>query len=169
MAVMKVKHLFRPRNASPEALYVAIVAGARQRQLYADLAVPDTLEGRLEMLVLHLFIVLERLKQAGNEALPQALVDAFFADVEANFREFGTSDQAVAKKMRKIEEIYYGRVKAYDGALGHPPEAMQEVLRRNVLGAQGDAAPLAGYARWQMERVKSMPIEQIERGETIFK
>jgi cytochrome b pre-mRNA-processing protein 3 len=167
--MLNVKHLFRPQ-AAPAACYAAIVAAARQRMLYAGMGVPDTMEGRLDMLVLHVFFVLRRLKQANRMDFAQELTDAFFADIEANFRELGVSDQAVAKKMRAVEEIYYGRVKAYDAALGESPDAFEKALARNILtpGPAADASALARYGLDAVRILDEASIDAIERGRVSF-
>ncbi len=74
------------------------------------------------MIVLHLFLVLNRLKGEGVEDLRQRLTDEFFSDMDRSLRELGVSDVAVGKKVRKIAESYYGRVTAYDKALSAGPQ-----------------------------------------------
>jgi cytochrome b pre-mRNA-processing protein 3 len=163
--MLKVKQLFGSR-ISPQALYAAIVARARQSKFYADMAVPDTMEGRLNMLVLTLSLVLNRLKAEGRGEFAQALVDAFFADVEANFRELGASDKAVAQKMRKLEEIYFGAVKAYSAAIAISPAAFAEAIKRNVLTGEDNQAAntLADECLVIMSRLQSASIADIEAG-----
>ena len=85
------------------------------------MGVADTIDGRFEMIVLHLFLVLNRLKGEGVEDLRQNLTDEFFSDMDRSLRELGVSDVAVGKKVRKIAESYYGRVTAYDRALSGGP------------------------------------------------
>src|SRR5215469_8767183 len=88
------------------ALYGAIVAQARSPSFYADYGVPDTVEGRFDLLVLHLVLVLHRLGHQQEKGaaklrdLGQGLFDAFCADLYANLREMGTGDLAVPKKMQ---------------------------------------------------------------------
>ncbi len=93
------------------------MAAARHVRFYENMGVADTIDGRFEMIVLHLFLVLNRLKGEGVEDLRQNLTDEFFADMDRSLRELGVSDVAVGKKVRKIAESYYGRVTAYDRAL----------------------------------------------------
>lgn len=129
---MILNRLFKAREKPEQRIYQAIVAAARHVRFYVDMGVPDTVEGRFEMIVLHLFLVLNRLKGEGVENLRQNLTDGFFADMEGSLREFGVSDVTVGKKVRKIAESYYGRVAAYDKALQAGPEALEEALGRNI-------------------------------------
>lgn len=135
------------------ALYAAAVTSARTPAVYKDWGVPDTVEGRFDMIVLHVYAVLRRLKGQGAaaDALGQALFDVLFADVDQNLRELGVGDLAVGKRVKDMAASFYGRVGAYDAALaeGADPNALADALRRNVfLGADGGNVPaLAGYVR----------------------
>jgi cytochrome b pre-mRNA-processing protein 3 len=138
---------FRRRNQRRETierLYGVIVAQARNPFFYRDLAVPDTVEGRFDLLVAHLYLVSRRLSQ-GNESdreAGQALLDFFFEDMDASLREIGIGDLSVPKKMRGLAEAYLGRVAAYDAAMETPGEiALRAALLRNVYGVADAAAP----------------------------
>jgi cytochrome b pre-mRNA-processing protein 3 len=167
--MLKVKQLFRPR-VSPRALYAGIVAAARQRNFYAEMGVADTAEGRFGMLVLHLFMVLQRLKALGLTEMAQLLVDKVFADIEDDFREQGASDQAVAKKMRRIEEIYFGSVRAYGDAVLQSDSALAEAISRNVesVGGNPHAHDLAQYCRARLRHLESLGAEDMRRGQGLF-
>src|SRR5207244_1769191 len=94
-AIPMILRLFRrtPRNANMTLLYGAIVAQARSPVFYGRYGVPDTVNGRFEMVVLHTILVLRRLKEEpGLRGLGQALFDAFCADMDANLREMGVGD-----------------------------------------------------------------------------
>ena len=100
-------------------IYGAIVAQARRPAFYAALGVPDTPAGRYEMVVIHLFLVLERLRAEADAAspLPRLLVEAFIADMDDSLREMGTGDLAVPKKVRRAATGLYERSMAYKAAL----------------------------------------------------
>lgn len=143
-----------PQNPNIAALYGTIVAQARAPVFYRDYGVPDTVDGRLEMIVLHLVLLLRRLSQASGGALPppgQELFDCFCRDIDDNFREMGVGDLAVPKRMRKVAEAYYGRAKAYESALAaDDPAALEAAVARNVFGAADvslGARALAAYIR----------------------
>jgi len=118
-----------------DALYGEIVAAARQPAFYADLDVPDTPLGRFEMLSLHVFMFLHRVR---GEAAPlpdiaQELVDEFFKDVDHSIRELGISDTGVPKRMKKLSRMFYGRVASYGEALdANDGAALAAALARNV-------------------------------------
>ena len=103
--------LFRrsPRDHRIRALYGAIVAQARSSAFYADFGVPDTVEGRFDLIVLHLVLLLRRLDrdESVGRGLGQGLFDVFCRDLEANLREMGVGDLAVPKKMRQFAEAFY--------------------------------------------------------------
>ena len=114
-------HFFRrnPSNRSIAALYGMIVAQARTAAFYRSYGVPDTVNGRFEMVVLHAVLVLRRLESepAPVRGLGQALFDRFCADMDGNLREMGVGDLAVPDRMRRIGEAFYGRQAAYAAAL----------------------------------------------------
>ena len=145
-------HFRKPRSAprgTIEAIYGMIVTRAREPLFYRDLGVPDTVNGRFDLIVLHLWMVLRRLRGAGGTAaLAQALFDAFCDDLDDNLREMGTGDLAVPKKMQAFGEAFYGRIAAYDMALTDNFEALAQAISRNILDGGGiqNARRLAVYA-----------------------
>ena len=137
------------RRRMLDRLYGAIVAAARAPAFYRDLGVPDSFEGRFELVTLHAVLVLRALhpRPAPAGDLAQDLVDTMFKHLDHSLREAGTGDLAVPKRMRRIAEGFYGRARAYEDALADP-EALGLALGRNVLGEDvaGPAAPrLAAY------------------------
>lgn len=144
--------LFR-RHRRPDtisALYGAIVAQTRRPVFYREYAVPDTLDGRFDLLLLHLVLVLRRIRAIdGGPALSQQLFDHFCSDMDHNLREAGTGDLAVPKRMRAIGEAFYGRFQAYEEALADG--RLGPVLIRNVYG--GKAVAPAGQLAIYIQRV----------------
>jgi cytochrome b pre-mRNA-processing protein 3 len=146
-------HFSKPRLApreTIEAIYGMIVTQAREPLFYRDLGVPDTVDGRFDLLVLHLWMVLRRLRELeGGTDLAQALFDHFCEDMDANLREMGVGDLAVPKRMQAFGEAFYGRAAAYDLALTDDSDALAEALSRNILdgGTGENARRLAAYAR----------------------
>jgi len=145
-------HFRKPRLAprgTIEAIYGMIVTQAREPLFYRDLGVPDTVNGRFDLLLMHLWLVLRRLKAAdGGKELSQALFDHFCGDMDDNLRELGVSDLKVPKKMQAFGEAFYGRTAAYDMALTEGPEALAQALCKNVLNGENidRARRLAAYA-----------------------
>jgi cytochrome b pre-mRNA-processing protein 3 len=143
-------------NRNINALYGAIVAQARSRAFYANFGVPDTVEGRFELIVLHLVLVLRRLaptNQAGGRgnSLGQRLFDVFCHDLDDNLREMGVGDMAVPRKMRQFGEAFYGRQTAYNAAMNAGDEQkLEKALARNIFGiaaVDGKVERLAHYVR----------------------
>src|SRR5581483_7611762 len=132
------------RSDTINALYGVIVAQARSPGFYRDYAVPDTVNGRLEMILLHVFLFFRRVR-GEDESMRQTgqeVFDLFCRDMDNNLREMGVGDLSVPKRMRQIGEAFYGRAKAYDAALvAEQDTALTEALLRNVYsGAQQHAA-----------------------------
>ena len=168
---MILNRLFKGREKQEKSLYGAIVAAARHARFYEKMGVPDTIEGRFEMIVLHLFLVLNRLKSEGVEDLRQRLTDEFFNDMDHSLRELGVSDVTVGKKVRKIAESYYGRVTAYDTALKSGPKDLEDALGRNIYpdGAPGNStSAMAAFVIAAVESLGHVPLEQILRSELRF-
>lgn len=150
-------HFRKPRIAPAgtiEAIYGMIVTQTREPLFYRDLAVPDTVNGRFDLLLLHLWLVLRRLKSvgAGTAALSQALFDHFCDDMDDNLREMGVGDLAVPKRMQAFGEAFYGRAVAYDIALTESSEAFAGAICKNVLNGERieKARALAAYAEAAM-------------------
>jgi cytochrome b pre-mRNA-processing protein 3 len=152
MMLWPFNHFRKPRSAphgTIEAIYGMIVTQAREPLFYRDLGVPDTVNGRFDLLLMHLWLVLRRLKsvEAGT-GLSQALFDHFCEDMDDNLREMGVGDLAVPKRMRAFGEAFYGRSAAYDMALTEDHEAFAQALCKNVFNGEKieKARELAAYA-----------------------
>ncbi len=119
----------------PDAIYSQIVAQARQPAFYQTIGVADTADGRFDMLVLHVVLVMRRLRGEGAEGrtLAQGLFDVFFRDMDRNLREMGVSDMGVPKRVRGMAEAFYGRAGVYDAALdAGSAEGLHAALERNL-------------------------------------
>lgn len=155
-------------------LYCAAVAAARDPYLYRDLAVPDTLDGRFDLVGLHAFLLIRRLVALPppGPAVAQALFDAMFSDMDMNLREMGVSDLAIARKIRTMWEAFHGRAMAYQAALAEGEAELAEVLVRNVWrGAPppDDAARrLARLAVAQSAALEALPAESFIAGRIVF-
>lgn len=135
-------NVFRRKQAGDNivSLYGAIVAQARKPVFYSGLGVPDSLNGRFDMIVLHLALVMRRLRAGAppaEQAAVQQLFDHFCRDMEHNLREMGVSDLAVPRRMRAFGEAFYGRAAAYDRALeSGDADALTAALCRNVFARE---------------------------------
>jgi cytochrome b pre-mRNA-processing protein 3 len=160
------------RERSIPCLYGAIVAQARRPVFYQLYRVPDTVTGRLEMIMLHLILVLRHFGHLsdGSRELGQGLFDHFCSDMDDNMREMGIGDLAVPRKMRRIGDAFYARQAQYGAALNSPDSAeLTSTLARHVYGGHTDAqAPgwLADYSRRAAHNLAAQ--NGFDRGEIHF-
>lgn len=173
-ALLKSWQRRRERRSAVFEAYRRIVERAREPLLFARWGLPDTLDGRFEMLVLHVFLVLHRLKREGETtaAFAQALFDWMFADLDGALREMGASDLGVGPRIKAMARGFYGRVAAYEKAL-EDDAALAAALGRNLFGTRSAAteAPLleaARYVRRQAAALAEVPAERLLAGEVPF-
>lgn len=163
-----LERLFRPRQAriAGEALYAGLVDQARRPALYRDLGVADRIDSRFELYVLHLALLLTRLKGEGESASEtgQAVFDAFVGALDDSLRELGVGDLSVAKKMRKLGEALYGRMTAYEAPIRAADlPGLSEALARNVHESDeaASALPLANYALAARRSLAGQTLDQL--------
>jgi cytochrome b pre-mRNA-processing protein 3 len=160
-----------PQPGTIEAIYGMIVAQAREPLFYAGLGVPDTVNGRFDMVLLHLWMVLRRLRPTeGGAGLCQALFDHFCGDMDDNLREMGVGDLTVPKRMQKFGEAFYGRSAAYDRALAAGAEPLAQALCKNILdgGDIGQARQLAAYANAVIAALAGLDDTSVRNGSWRF-
>lgn len=152
--------LFRrsARSDTISSLYGTIVAQARLPSFYRDYAVADTINGRFDLLVMHLGLVIARLEDAGLKDLGQGLFDRFCEDMDHNLREMGVGDLSVPKEMQRMGEAFYGRTQAYRKALAAVgPEVLVEAVVRNIYdGAPSSRAAAGRLAAYIREAVRDL-------------
>ncbi|SRR5712691_2147203 len=169
-------HMFRrtPQAPSIAALYGTIVAQARVPAFYQIYGVPDTVNGRLEMIMLHAVLALQRLEgeAAPVRALGQGVFDLFCRDMDDSMREIGVGDLAVPRKMRRIGEAFYGRQAVYRAALAAADDApLIAALERNVFAGApegGAAGKLAAYVRATVLGLDAQSGDDFERAQLAF-
>jgi len=157
-------------------LYGRIVAQARQPSFFDPCGVPDTLEGRFELVALHAILVMRRLSAEGQAAADfnQSLFDFMFLDMDTNLREAGVSDIKVGEKVKELATHFYGRAKAYaDGlAPGAPSDVLDGALDRNLFGSTlpdpEQVARMAVYVRREAEALAAWPADRLMAGEVAF-
>jgi cytochrome b pre-mRNA-processing protein 3 len=165
--------LVRPRfhPATIDSLYGVIVAQARVPDFYEEFGVADSVEGRFELVVLHLAVVTRRIaRESDGPALASALVDRVGRDMDDNLREMGVGDLTVPKKMKRMFEALYGRTRIYQSALDETgSDALQAALGRNVFGGHGGAVTaLAAYVRRAARELDGVDGRQILAGRLAF-
>ena len=150
-----LKRLFQAPKFQAEGrqLYRQIAERARRPVFFTRYGVPDTIDGRFEMLSLHGYALFHGLKGKGAEAdaLGQAAYDAMFADLDASLREMGVADLGVGKRIKIMTEALNGRIQAYDRGFETGDTELEQAVRRNVYGtvtaSDAQVRTMAGYLR----------------------
>lgn len=164
----------KSRRSAAEALYRSAVEQARSPDFYTAMRVPDTIEGRFDLLVLHVVLIIRRLGAAGEDgtALAQNLFDTMFDDMDKNLREIGVGDLSVGKKVKALATGFYGRAKAYEEALAGSDAALRGVVARNLYGSEErEDLPLdltAAYVRAAARAVDGQPAAELLAGRVRF-
>ncbi|MDX2259665.1 MAG: ubiquinol-cytochrome C chaperone family protein [Hyphomicrobiaceae bacterium] len=169
----------KAHRATVETVYEAVIASARRPELYRDVNVPDTTEGRYEMVVVHLVIVLERLRAEGDATAPLSrdLIERFVIDMDDCMREIGVGDLSVPKKVRRAAAGLWERAELYRPSLG--PSGDRAALARALAEAMAglpdaedpavsptpiDFAALAADLATINDRVAATPLDRLLAG-----
>ena len=179
-----IMSLFRKNPARDDAiaLYSAMVEQARDAAFYERYEVADSVEGRFELIALHVFLAMRALKGKGQDArqLSEAMVEVMFQNLDDGLREMGVGDLAVGRKIRKLAENYYGRVGVYDAALegagagadepADGPDALATAISRNVYEREDApfALGLAAYVRAASAAVEACSFDDLRAGKVEF-
>ena len=160
----------KARDRTGDALYALAVTQARQPGFYTALGVADRIDSRFELYTLHVLLLVLRLRDEGageGEEAAQALFDAYVSALDHALRELGVGDVSVGKKMRKLGEALYGRMKAYEGPLrAGDATVLAGALARNVYETENaDAARfLAQYALDARAGLSTQGLKAIKSG-----
>lgn len=155
-------------------LYCRLVAAARAPYFYTTLAVPDTLDGRFDLVGLYGILVIRRVQAEPppGPALAQAVFDAMFSDMDLNLREMGVGDLSVGKKVKQMWEALHGRAASYLPALAAgDATGLAEALGRNVwrgAAPAGAAERLARLALAESAHLAGQDFAALARGEVAF-
>ena len=134
------------RKRVVRSLYAATVQRSREPVFFTKLGVPDTLDGRFDLLTLHAWLVLERLRDAKLADLSQGFMDTVFVGFDESFREMGAGDMGMGRRMKKLADAFYGRLSSYDGSTD--VSALSHSLQRNLYRGVGDMAQAEVVARY---------------------
>jgi cytochrome b pre-mRNA-processing protein 3 len=162
----KVNHALMVRQ------YDLLTRAARDPVFFESMNVPDTVMGRFEMLSVSLILYFRRTATAGDavKAIAQAVVEAFFEDLDHSMRELGIGDNGVPKRMKKLAGMFYGRLDSYARSLeSNDIDALDAALRRNIHPENTDPAlsmrQLADYMVRAESVLKAVPESVLARGE----
>ena len=168
--------LFRPNSVrdAAERAYGRVVEQARRPGFFIDCGVPDTVDGRFELICLHAFLYLHRLKreQPGAAGPGQRFFDMMFADFDRSLREMGTGDLSVGREIKRMAEAFYGRVAAYEQGLTGDDSALEAALQRNLYGTapptQANLQAIALYVRHEAVRLARQGAGELLAGQITF-
>ncbi len=174
---MKLFDFFRPQDFDETArkIYTSLVEQARQPVFYLSCGVPDTPDGRFDMILLHAVLVLRRLKRDHDKTadLSQAVFDLMFADMDQNLREMGIGDLGVGKRVKAMAKAFYGRAQAYEAGLEEEgTDVLNQALARNLYRKTSpeaaQIAAIADYMRTEIRRLDECGIESLITGSLAF-
>ena len=153
-------------------IYYKIVNISRDTNFYSKCKVPDTTDGRFEILLLHLIILIRKLKKDRKEYLSQSIVDLMFSSIDLSFREEGVGDLSIPKKMKKVGMVFYGRSTSLEDILDTEDELNKKSLLidyflRNAFSSdtsyKKNAEELSKYAIAFVGLVENVGISEISR------
>ena len=162
------------------SLYIAAVAQARRPTFYTECGVADDLDGRFDLIVLHVVLTVRALSPTGETG--KRLADYMFRimmdDMDLNLREMGVSDLRVGKRVKSMARAFYGRAAAYEKAIkvdrdnDSGGEELKAVLRRNVYGADNPGvtkiARLLNYVLRAETILTELPDDELLSGRVVF-
>jgi cytochrome b pre-mRNA-processing protein 3 len=163
-----------PIHAAAESAYSRVVEQARRSEFFTVLGVPDTLDGRFELICLHAFLYLHRLKSEAAPAttLAQRFFDRMFADFDRSLREMGTGDLSVGREVKRMAQAFFGRIDAYERGLSGGDAVLKPALSRNLFGtvtAEETALDaMARYVRRESAQLRQQAIAELLAGQIAF-
>lgn len=164
----------KQRRELAARLLAVVIDQARRPAFYATFGVPDTMLGRYEMVCLHAYILLRRLKRVGGQGpqIAQTLHDQIFDDFDVALREVGLGDMGIGKRMKKLARNLHGRISAYERGLAAGDEEMDTVLRRNLYASAEPSdvqvAAMIGYIRRARDEVDGCAPEVLWDARPVF-
>ena len=163
-----------PERSAAELAYHRVVEQARRPGFFLHGGVPDTVDGRFELICLHAFLYLHRLKseRPRSARLGRHFVAVMFADFDRSLREMGVGDISVGKHVKRMARAFYGRVLSYEAGLAGNDSVLAAALARNLFGT-GDAPPSAAdamtaYVRGVVRGLSSQPTTDLLAGQASF-
>ena len=161
----------RVRRQVARSLYGSSVTAARAAIFYAEWGVPDTLQGRFEMLALHVALILGRLSRAGEPGrrLRLAFTEAFVVDMDDSMRELTFGDLAVPREIKRATAALFDRHAAYLAALaGTPDMSLSDALASQLAylecGGGLKSCRLSDYVERCAQALDAQPAAQILAG-----
>lgn len=145
----KLAAVLTPATATPgpaRAAYDAAVAHARREDWFASAQVPDSIDGRFDVLALVLALLVIRSQAEGDGAFEAALIDRFAEDMDASFREMGVGDLSISKAVGQAVGALGGRIGGYRAALADGGAGLDSALVRNLYRGTEPTGPALATA-----------------------
>tara|TARA_B100002003_G_C14039999_1_gene501175 strand:+ start:205 stop:777 length:573 start_codon:yes stop_codon:yes gene_type:complete len=165
----------KPYEQEAALLVGTISMQSRRLEFYEEFEVPDTTEGRFDLLLVHLFLLISRIKdEPGGDVLAQSVFDTAFLNIDEGYREIGISDMGVPKRMKKLMLAFNGRMHAYSEAIKAGLPELEKALDRNIYNIvniqNGAVLPsLAEYILANKDYLEKQSREHIFSGHIEFK
>lgn len=164
---MMFGNLWGRKTRVADRLYGELMAASRAPVFYAGFGVADSVEGRFEMLMLFVGLVVHRLaaEPAGRDAALE-LSERFVAGMQRSLRDLGYEDSGLKRRVKSVASAFYGRTEAVAAALTDAgPDALAGVLSRNVYGGPApEAGRLADHIRAYAAALAALPVVEIAAG-----
>lgn len=166
-----------PDRVAVAAAYAAVVAQARRPDFYLYGEVPDTVDGRFDLIVLHLCLLYHRLHRDGStsDQWLTRLLEHFITDMDRSLREMGVGDLSVGRHIKVMAHGLSGRVRVYDRALAALPDrsGLRVCLDNNLYGTvlaprDWSLAAMTAYCAEAAAGLAAQPTERLRAGEVRF-
>lgn len=160
----------KPDARAVKKVYASIVAQSRQKNFYAHWNVPDSVNGRFDMISLHLCLLLRRLKtsEKSEREFSQSVFDLFFKDMDRSLREMGAGDMAVPKRIQKMGELFYGMLASITDALDNDDgAALRQALVRNIYDGEEPSGldNMTQYVLRMVDHLNGLELDTILAGD----
>lgn len=155
-------------HSKAEKLYNALVDKSRNQSFYTDLGIPDTVDGRFDLIVSHVVLVMMRLDELKAYEFNQKLFDVMFLDMDRACREMGIGDLSVPKQIKKMMLALNGRLQVYKQSLdSNDPESLEQSLQKNIFGdaTNSDHAcikHIASYLKSNYDMLNTKTVDEIK-------
>ena len=159
-------------------LFSRIVEQSRNPKFYTDWKVADTLDGRFDLIILHLSLVINRLEKSdGNKKillLIRYLQEVLFDNMDMSLRELGVGDMSVGKKVKIMAEAFYGRKAAYQKAINsdHRADQFSLSLIKNIYRENEPEKNIldhfADYIVLQINTLENYTDDDLTSGKLVF-
>lgn len=170
LAVLKKILSPDPFQIPAHEAYVALVNQSRKPFFYQECGVADNLDGRFDVIVLHIFMLTQRLKNESPEFI-RAVWEVFFSDMDRSLREMGASDTGIGKRVKKMAQAFYGRIDAYEKTVANEVEFKESLTRnlyRGVEVGETQLSSIVSYVLRSLEHLQKQGVEQIIKGDLRF-